>query len=125
MNGVRTSCVYARDGESGIDVYLNFSILDFGEGFEAPTFSTTVEFVLEYKKRAIYHNSRKILVDTWKNVKSVVLTEFIDDVYIRMGMDMISRDRLNEIVDNIFKNDNSYTTPLMRAAEEGGFHTVH
>lgn len=126
MKGIRTSCISGFDNLRGATFFLNLNVLqNNGEPWGMNCYWLTAEFHFQYKGVCIFSNSRRVQVDTWKSLKDVVMEEFIDEMYKRMSIDFMPKQEVIDIVDRMFKNDNSYSTPLILAAECGGLHTVH
>lgn len=126
MNGVRTACVSGWNTKSNVSVYLNLSVLQqdgepAGDGY----YWLLADWVFSHKHRPIFQGSRKVQVDQWKNMKSIVIEDFVNAMFSHMGVDIISREEVIDLVDQIFKNNDNYCTPLVLAAEQGTYHAIH
>lgn len=126
MKGVRTSCISGFNTFRDTTFYMNLNVLQHNEEpWGDNCYWVTVEFYLHYKSGCVFMNSRRVQVDVWKSLKDVVMEEFVDEMYKKMSIDFISKQEIIDIVDRMFKNDKSHSTPLMLAAESGALHTVH
>lgn len=127
MKGVRTACISAWDDRYGVALYLNLDVLQWNHepmGDGGP-YLLTVGANFVYKGKCVFMNSRKVQVDQWKSLKEVILADFVDEMYTRMGLDFMCKADVINLVDMMFKNTDDYCTPLVLAAEEGNYHTVH
>lgn len=126
METVRISCVSGYHPSKEIAIHLNMCMLQ-GQ-FEYPAigepYAGTVEFYFDYKGINFYQTNKRIFVDSWKSLKVVVIKEFVDNMFEKVGFDYTTKAEILLMIDKMFKNDNSHSTPLMLAAQCGELHTV-
>lgn len=126
MKGVRTACISGFNNLREATLFLNLSVLQYdGEPWGENCYWVTAELHFDYKGMCIFTNTRRVQVDTWKSLKSLVMKEFVEEMYRRISIDFMPKQEVIDIVDRMFKNDKSHSTPLMLAAHDGGLHTVH
>lgn len=81
----------------GLELYVNLSGLIDDEAS-----ALLVEYFVECQGSQIYHNNRRVILNNWMQLKTIMRTEFIDDFFNNRYIELFTKEDLIKLTDQLF-----------------------
>lgn len=81
----------------GLELYVNLS----GDVEEEGS-ALLIEYFVEWEGAQVYHNSRRVILNSWMQLKPIMRSEFIDDFFNNRYVEPFSKEDLIRLTDQLF-----------------------